>query len=84
MLSCRRATELMEKELHFKLNTIEKIQLHLHTRMCDACNLYEKQNKVMDKALKNHISLQDNNEKLSKAKLSDDFKKSLIKHLEDK
>lgn len=84
MLSCRRATELMEKELHFKLNTIEKIQLHLHTRMCDACKLYEKQNKVMDRTLTNYISRIDKNENLSTAILSDDFKKSLIKTLEKK
>ncbi len=83
MLSCKKATELMEKELHFKLNRLEKIQLRMHTSMCNACSAYQKENKVMENALKTHIASVDKNENLSKAMLSDEFKKSLIKSLKD-
>lgn len=50
-LSCLKATELIEKKLHFKLSLSEKIQLKMHKAMCDACTLYEKQSNILDKAL---------------------------------
>ena len=50
-LSCLKATELIEKKLHFKLSFAEKIQLKMHKAMCDACTLYEKQSNTLDKAL---------------------------------
>ena len=84
MLSCRKATELMEKKLHFKLSPVEKIQLYLHTRMCDACNAYQKQNEAMDLALHKHLSQAGKIETPSKVTLSDDFKKSLVKNLQKK
>lgn len=83
MLSCRKATELMEKELHFKLNPIEKMQLRMHTGMCNACNAYQKNNKHMEKALKTHISSTETPQKYKGVTLSDDFKKALIKDLEE-
>lgn len=83
MLSCCKATELMEKELHFKLNALEKIQLRLHTSMCNACNTYQKNNKLMEDALTKHISSTKTPKKYSNATLSDEFKKYLIKHLEE-
>lgn len=81
MLSCRKATELMEKELHFKLSFIEKIQLRMHTSMCDACNAYQKNNVILEQTLKNHISSQEKQYK--NIKLSEEFKKELIKNLEN-
>lgn len=79
MLSCRKATELMEKELHFKLTFIEKIQLRMHTSMCNACNAYQKNNVILEQSLKKHISTHDKQYK--NAKLSEDFKKDLIRNL---
>ena len=50
-ISCLKATELIEKKLHFKLSLSEKIRLKMHKAMCDACTMYEKQSIVLDKAL---------------------------------
>lgn len=48
MLSCRKATELMEKKLHTGIGPLENIQLFMHKRMCDGCRLYEQQSRFMD------------------------------------
>jgi hypothetical protein len=50
-LSCMRATELIEKKIHFKLSFKDKFQLKMHKSMCNACSLYEKQSDVLNEAL---------------------------------
>lgn len=52
-LSCLKATELIEKKFHFKLSAKEKLQLRLHTMMCDACKKYEKQSTLIEKSISN-------------------------------
>ena len=52
-LSCLKATELIEKKLHFKLSFKEKLQLKVHKMMCDACTNYEKHSLLIDKSLAN-------------------------------
>ena len=53
-LSCLRATELIEKQLYFKLSKKEKLQLKMHKMMCDACSRYEKQNIFLEKGISLH------------------------------
>lgn len=55
MLSCKKATELIEKKLLAKLSFKEKVQLEMHKSFCDACTAYEKQGKLIDKLLSKHI-----------------------------
>lgn len=50
-LSCIKATELIEKRLHFKLSYNEKLKLKLHKMMCDACTRYEKQSIFLEKGM---------------------------------
>ncbi len=50
-LSCLKATELMEKKLHFKLRRMEKIQLSMHKMICDACPRYEDQTDIIEKGI---------------------------------
>jgi len=50
-LSCKKATELIEKKLLFKLSWKEKIQLTTHKMMCNACTHYEKQSELIEKGL---------------------------------
>jgi hypothetical protein len=50
-LSCLRATELIEKKLHFKLSVKEKLQLRTHKMMCKACSNYEKQSIFIEKGI---------------------------------
>ena len=50
-LSCLKATELIEKKIHFKISFKEKLQLKVHKMMCDACTNFEKQSKFLEKGI---------------------------------
>jgi hypothetical protein len=50
-LSCFKATELIEKKLHFRLSARENIQLKVHKMMCEACSRYEKQSTFLEKGM---------------------------------
>jgi len=54
VLSCRKATGLIEKRLYFKLSALEKIQLRWHLTLCDACTIYTKQSGLLHKLLSKH------------------------------
>ena len=51
-LSCLKATELIEKKLHFSLSRKEKYQLKMHKMMCNACRQYESHTFFIDNNLK--------------------------------
>jgi hypothetical protein len=55
MLSCKKATELIEKKLLIKLSFRENVQLKMHKSFCDACTTYEKQSKLIDKLLSKNV-----------------------------
>lgn len=55
VLSCRRASVLIEKKNNFGLGFIERIQLRWHKNLCDACSSYEKQSEFIEEALKKHV-----------------------------
>jgi len=48
LLSCLKATELIEKKMNFKLTGREKLQLSMHKMVCNACRNYEKQSKLIE------------------------------------
>jgi hypothetical protein len=50
-LSCLKATELIEKKIHFRLSLKEKIQLKGHKMICSACVHYEKQSLLLEKSI---------------------------------
>jgi len=50
-LSCLKATELVEKKMHFGLTAKERVQLKMHKMMCDACTSYEKQSIFLEKGI---------------------------------
>ncbi|KUK58370.1 MAG: Uncharacterized protein XD81_1149 [Bacteroidetes bacterium 38_7] len=54
-LSCLRATELIEKQFHFKLSFSERLQLMVHKSMCKACTKYEKQSIVLEHGIHQHL-----------------------------
>lgn len=66
-LSCLKASELIEKNLHYKLSITEKLQLKIHMSMCKACTLYEKQSILLDEGIKR--SMQQSNKKYDTADL---------------
>ena len=74
-LSCLKATELIEKKLHFKLSVQEKLQLKVHKMMCSACTNYEKQNVLIEKSFENQEQIGDLQIDLEQ------FKKSVVDKL---
>ena len=52
LLTCKRATELIELDQEGKLNPIQKIQLKMHNELCKICKVYQAQSKNMNKLLK--------------------------------
>ena len=56
MLSCKKASALIDKKQLFGISWKEKVQLKMHTAMCDACGVYEKQSKIIDNFLNKTIS----------------------------
>ncbi len=52
-LSCEKATELIEKKIHFKLSFRESLQLKLHKLMCDPCAKYEIQSGFIEEGIRN-------------------------------
>lgn len=78
MLSCKRATELIEKRTFVGLSFKEKVQLSMHKSMCDACTAYEKQSKKIDELLKN--SGEEDAEKIT-IQSNQQLKESILKKL---
>lgn len=79
-LSCKKATELIEKSEISPLSGTEKIQLKLHTSMCKACKSYKKQSVIIDKALSNWLDKEEKNENISLSKKS---KSNIINKLKE-
>ena len=48
MISCEDATELVIKKNQEKLSFWNRFRLMFHLSMCKFCNLFEKQNEVID------------------------------------
>lgn len=83
MLSCRAATALMEKKHNSGLTFREKIQLWMHTAMCDACRRYEKQSHYIEQLLNMHLG----NKKESNGappRQSEDLESKILQKLKEK
>lgn len=52
VLSCHKATLLIEKSLHTDLSFIERLQLNIHLKLCHFCADYQTDAVATDKALK--------------------------------
>lgn len=46
--SCKKTTELIDKQLFTPLSVKEKMQLQVHKSMCKTCTAYEHQSKLID------------------------------------
>ncbi len=77
-LSCLKASELIEKKIHFHLSFRESLQLKMHKMMCNACTMYEKHSKILDKSLENHYKM------LGKEIDWETLKKSIYKDIESR
>ena len=54
MLSCKKATFLIEKSHDTPLSFIGKLQLSMHLKICDKCSRYQKQSLLIKKVLKSN------------------------------
>jgi len=54
-LSCKRASELIEKRAEGNLSPIEEMQLSVHLSMCKACSSWKTQSEKLDLLLKNKL-----------------------------
>jgi hypothetical protein len=71
----------MEKKYRAKLTFGEKMQLFLHTAMCDACSRYEKQSQLLERLFKAKqdapLAAPDTNEETK------DLEEKILKQLND-
>ncbi len=67
MLSCVKATELMEMKKNVPLGLLKTMQLHMHIAMCSGCRNYLKQSRLIDELIEkkfNAIAAVENTEEL--------------------
>jgi hypothetical protein len=53
MISCKEATLITIKKAEINVSFYDKLRLFIHLIICKYCRLFEKQNKIIDKLLKN-------------------------------
>ncbi len=73
MLSCVKATELIEMKEHVPLGVLKTMQLHMHTVMCSGCRNYLKQSRLINELLQkkfNTLPIIDNTDDLEAAIIS--------------
>lgn len=80
MLSCNKATELVEKKIYFGLSISERIKLLFHNRNCAVCEHYQKQSVWLHDILK--VFLAKNGNKPVSI-LPADFKSRIIQKIEE-
>lgn len=80
MVSCKKATELVERKYEGKLTFKESFQLNLHLLMCKTCNAYKKQSKLLNKALSKFFNYSSETEHLKNEKLKEKIISKLENH----
>jgi predicted anti-sigma-YlaC factor YlaD len=79
MLSCKKATMLVEKQKAIgTVSGIQKMQLKIHLSMCKACKGYIEQSKLIDKSLQ-----QLNDQSPENTPLPNATKKQIIKKIKE-
>lgn len=56
ILSCKKASALIDKRSVMKLSGKEKVSIKVHLSICDACRAYQTQSNVLHTILTNHLS----------------------------
>ncbi|BDS09967.1 zf-HC2 domain-containing protein [Aureispira anguillae] len=79
MYTCKKATELIEKEQSEALSLMTRMRLKMHLMMCGACAAYRKQSKNLSIWLKNKKGAS-----VDKIELSEESKQQMIKKIEKK
>ena len=79
-LSCKKATELIEKRNVEQLNFTEKNQLKIHLSMCRTCTAYQSQSETLDKAVSKWVK---NNKKVRNISLSTSEKAAILEKIKN-
>lgn len=77
--SCKKTTELIDKQLFTPLNAKEKMQLQVHKSMCKTCTAYERQSKVID----NIINKWFNGKSKTNVKLPEERKNKILDEIKN-
>lgn len=80
MVSCKKASELIEKKEDYKISPAESVRLFIHTSMCTICKGYEKQSILLKIALNNLFK--DSEESQKDTEVPESLKKDIIKKIE--
>lgn len=80
VLSCQKATLLIEKSAVAPLSVVERLQMNIHVRICTKCAKYREQSLLLEKLLKQtpakHNNVQD-------VQLSQKTKEQIQKQIDD-
>lgn len=80
VLSCEKATFLIEKQLHTSLSPLEKLQLRVHLSLCKYCTAYKHKAVFLDKLMADKRTIDENNLLFSEQevnKLKEKFKSAV-------
>lgn len=80
VLSCYKATFLIEKSYDKPLSFIDKLQLSIHLKICDKCAGYQKQSLLIERVINSNRQLISNR---SNFKLSTDSKTRIQRAMEE-
>jgi hypothetical protein len=75
--SCKKTTELIEKQQVTPLTAKEKIQLQVHKSMCKTCTAYEHQSKLIDSIIGKWFR----GDARAKVKMPEETKNKIIKEI---
>jgi hypothetical protein len=75
---CKKTTELIDKQMLAPLTLKEKIQLQAHKAMCNTCNSYEAQSKLIDDIIGKWFATNSNQRK---ATLDEEKKNKIIEEI---
>ena len=82
MLSCTKATELIEKKSMDGLTLTDNIRLSMHTAMCSACKQYAKQSLLLNSAISQQLNEAPENKTKNKSLLESQARERIQKELE--
>jgi hypothetical protein len=72
--SCKKTSELIDKQQITSLSAKEKLQLQVHKSMCNTCTAYELQSKLIDTVISKWFGTKSN----PKMKFSEERKTKII------
>lgn len=71
VLSCEKATFLIEKQLHTLLSPLEKLQLRTHLSLCKYCTAYKYKAIFLDKLMNDKKTMDESNDLFSEQEVGD-------------